>query len=452
VLKILIVDDEVRQLESLEEMLRREFDVIVAGPQTPVRDALEHWQSMPDLRLAIVDLNMPREDAGRGRSSESVGFELIEQLKGRRPNARIAVHSGYQTHENLTQTIKCRADAFIGKDWKRDEKLDNVHFLWSWVAAASALQTLSRSMQFREPFTAGHSARVREYCRAIVMHFNDATPTTFDLAACLAAAELHDLGMLDIPDEKMFGNDTQPTFENRRLIERHIDAAKFLEELGPGFKKVAEIVREHRRWYKEPAESWAIDYPKDASLPRGDRIRLETRVLALANAIDILATDRPFRRGLDIDSLRAAITELGQRGAFDPKVVAAFERLKKDAVRFNEIYQTGKIVDQGRLRLHFSETHFTIQRLESLLANLEDVILMSGRAVDRLTVERVERHETENKGTHEITVTLTGWANDINEAREILAKRTEEAVAWRGNREMPEVLQRALRSIPLNVE
>jgi hypothetical protein len=103
--------------------------------------------------LAILDLHLPGEQK---LLSEDVGFELLRELKAARPLSRIAIRSGYETHQNLAKAIDGGVDAFIGKDWKPADVLANIHFLHVWTTAGAALRELSAGLDVRDPDTAGH--------------------------------------------------------------------------------------------------------------------------------------------------------------------------------------------------------------------------------------------------------------------------------------------------------
>src|SRR5690349_5513275 len=109
----------------MRDLLTSQFHVLCAGPTDPARSAVQRWQDHADLELAILDLHMPASDlqipgSERRPQSEDVGFELVAALKAIRPQSRIAVRSGYETHQNLVRAVAGGVDAFIGKGWDRD--------------------------------------------------------------------------------------------------------------------------------------------------------------------------------------------------------------------------------------------------------------------------------------------------------------------------------------------
>lgn len=451
-MRILVVDDEGGSIASMAAQLKRAYRVLTAGPDDPVPKALDAWQGNPDLRLAIVDLKMP--SAHGSMRSEDVGFNLIAQLKTIRPDARVAVRSAFGTHENLARAIKVGADAFISKDWEAPDFQANVHFMNQCIIAGPVAQVLSRSVESRDPYTAGHRHRVDQYCRAILIYLNEAEPTSFDLAACLAAAELHDIGRHDKSDEFLLDPDAALNWQNRTVQDRHISSARFIAGLGPGFHKVAEIVRQYPRCYSKPLVSWLPDYPDDPKL-REHRIKLEARVLHVADALDTWGADRFDRPGLDFESIRLAVREAQIVNSFDPRVAAAaLYLMDNDRKRFDEIFEQGKLRRKAGLRLYFDERLLTAGRLQDLLNALSAVYLLDERAVDRLTIHQLETGTSCDGGTQ---ITLAGLPEDVDLAHEVLKKRMEDA-AEKGepaediSPELARVFRRGRGTVPLKVE
>lgn len=451
-MKILIVDDEKDGLASMAGQLKEEYDVLWAGPQDPVPKAIEIWSGNPDLRLAIVDLRMP--SAYGNIKSEDVGFRLIADLKRMRPGGRVAVRSAMETHENLARAIKVGADAFIGKNWKPPDFQANVHFMKQCITSGPVAQVLSRSVESRDPYTAGHRYRVGEYCRAIVIHLSEAEPSSFDLAACLAAAELHEVGKHDMPDEFLLDPGGGLKWKDRKVQDRHVSSAQFVGGLAPGFGKVAEIVKQYPRCYGEPSVPWLPDYPDDPDL-RGHRIRLEARVLHVANALDTWAADRFDRPGLDFESIRLAVQDAQIANSFDPRVsAAAMYLMDNDRDRFDRIFEQGKLHRTAGLRLQFHERLLTAGRLQNLLSAVSAVHLLDGRMVDRLAIHRVETDESADAITQ---ITLVGLPEDVDGAHEVFKRRIEQAEQQGEptediSPELARIFRRGRGTVPIRVE
>jgi response regulator RpfG family c-di-GMP phosphodiesterase len=178
------------------------------------------------------------------------------------------------------------------------------------AALASALET-------KDTGTRAHSQRVQRY--AITL----AEGTEPALAASQSAAYgflLHDVGKIGIPDHILQKPGTLTDAE-RRLMQSHtilgeqmLGGVAFLE--GDGLR----VVRSHH-------ERWdGRGYP-DGIL--GEEIPMEARIFAVADALDAITSDRPYRRAQSWDTARREILE-ESGGQFDPAVVDAFTRCESE--------------------------------------------------------------------------------------------------------------------------
>lgn len=175
------------------------------------------------------------------------------------------------------------------------------------------LQTITafvHALGAKDQYTQGHSHTVATYARMIgeALGLRGAR-----LQTLIQGCELHDVGKIAVPDTILLkpGPLTKEEFE---IVKQHpVWGAKILEPL-TFLKDVAMIVRqEHERWDGR-------GYPDGL---QGEEIRLEARVVAVADAWDAMTSNRPYRAAM---SREAAILEL-KRGAgtqFDPLVVDAF--------------------------------------------------------------------------------------------------------------------------------
>jgi response regulator RpfG family c-di-GMP phosphodiesterase len=178
------------------------------------------------------------------------------------------------------------------------------------VALATALET-------KDIGTGAHSQRVQHYALAL------ASVVAPDLAQDMSAQYgflLHDVGKIGIPDDilRKPARLTEPEMRIMRmhtiLGEQMLGGVAFLQ--GPGL----EIVRNHHeRWDGE-------GYPDRIT---GDAIPLGARIFAVADALDAMTTDRPYRKLRTWEFASAEIAaESGKQ--FDPQVAAAFSECEPE--------------------------------------------------------------------------------------------------------------------------
>jgi HD-GYP domain-containing protein (c-di-GMP phosphodiesterase class II) len=177
----------------------------------------------------------------------------------------------------------------------------------------AAVGALALTVEMRDPYTAGHQERVSRLAVAIgkQMRLPSKRMTSLRIAALV-----HDLGKISIPAEILSKPGALSDGE-WQLLRQHPDTAyAILHEMKfPG--PVARIIRDHHERLD------GSGYPRGL---KNDEIRIESRILAVADVVEAMSSHRPYRPALGID---AALAEIGgQRGVkYDPSVVDACVRL-----------------------------------------------------------------------------------------------------------------------------
>jgi HD-GYP domain-containing protein (c-di-GMP phosphodiesterase class II) len=183
----------------------------------------------------------------------------------------------------------------------------------SQATFVETLGVMARTLDLRDPYTAGHSERVAAYSRAIA---EELKLSVREIRLTESAALLHDLGKIAIPDSVLF-KPAKLDADERRMIEVHPSIGASLLGAIRSMEDVTPCVLHHH----EKVDG--SGYPDGL---RGERIPLGARIIAVADAFDAMTTDRPYRRALPVS---AAIAEIvGLTGVqFDETCVLAFGRL-----------------------------------------------------------------------------------------------------------------------------
>jgi ribonuclease P protein subunit RPR2 len=175
----------------------------------------------------------------------------------------------------------------------------------------ATVRALSNAVEARDAYTGQHAERVAAYGmrigRAVGLEVDPQTEFGF---------LLHDVGKVAVPDSILFKTG-RLTAEEYALIERHpIIGSEILREVD-FLAGAVEVVRHHH-------ERWdGRGYPDRLS---ADAIPLSARVFAVADTLDALTTDRPYRPAVGYAEARAEIRrESGTQ--FDPAVVDAYETI-----------------------------------------------------------------------------------------------------------------------------
>ena len=130
------------------------------------------------------------------------------------------------------------------------------------------------------------------------------------------AAELHDIGKVAIPDA-ILHKGADLTTEEWELMRKHTIIGQRILDAAPALQPVANLIRStHERWD-------GTGYPDRLV---GDEIPLAARVFSVADTLDALTTDRPYRPASNWRDARIEIRKFSGT-QFDPAVVDAFENI-----------------------------------------------------------------------------------------------------------------------------
>jgi putative nucleotidyltransferase with HDIG domain len=192
----------------------------------------------------------------------------------------------------------------------KQERARSLELQESYMATVRAL---SNAVEARDSYTAKHAERVAAYsleiARTMGLELSGDPATEFGFL-------LHDVGKVAISDAILY-KPGKLTPEERTEMQRHpVVGASIVA--GIGFLGVAtQVVRHHH-------EHWdGSGYPDGLA---GEEIPLAARVFAVADVLDALTTDRPYRARMSFAAARQEIlTEAGTH--FDPAVIAVYEQL-----------------------------------------------------------------------------------------------------------------------------
>jgi HD superfamily phosphohydrolase YqeK len=167
------------------------------------------------------------------------------------------------------------------------------------------LQLMVAAIEARDPYTSGHSQRVADYTRVVSRAAGlgvRAADRVYN------AALLHDVGKIHeefAPILRKPGRLDDAEFE---IMKSHSEKGAVLVSRVSQFADLVPAIRGHH-------EAWdGSGYPDRLA---GDAIPLWARIIALADTIDAMTTDRPYREALTVDSVREEVRRFAGR-QFDP--------------------------------------------------------------------------------------------------------------------------------------
>jgi putative nucleotidyltransferase with HDIG domain len=171
------------------------------------------------------------------------------------------------------------------------------------------LNLMVRAMEARDPYTSGHSVRVSEYARAMARELGLSARQVDSIET---AALLHDVGKMYEEFVPLLRKDGKLTVDERRVMQSHPVRSAELVSTSAGLRgEVESAIRHHHENYD------GTGYPDGLS---GDEIPMGARVIMIADTLDAMTTDRPYRRALSFDR---AVQELVKHSGtqFDPALV-----------------------------------------------------------------------------------------------------------------------------------
>ena len=174
----------------------------------------------------------------------------------------------------------------------------------SYVATVRAL---TNAVEARDAYTGKHAERVAAYGLLLTGRIDSALAddpeTEFGFL-------LHDVGKVAVPDDVLHKPDDLGDDESE-VMRSHVVKGWEIVRGVPFLERAAAIVRSHH-------ERWdGGGYPDGLA---GEDIPLAARIFAVADALDALTTDRPYREGVSMAEAREVIAE-GSGTHFDPAVV-----------------------------------------------------------------------------------------------------------------------------------
>ncbi len=179
-----------------------------------------------------------------------------------------------------------------------------------------AARIIADAVETRDPCKVGHQFRVADLARAIAEEMN--LPIDRVRGVHMAGI-LHDIGTISIP-VSLINKPTNYTEKEFQKMVKHAESGHGLLK-GIDFPwPIARIVWEHHERMN------GSGYPQGL---HGEQLLMESRILAVADVVDALSSDRPHRPALGID---AALYDIaGNRGVlFDPGAVDACIRLFRE--------------------------------------------------------------------------------------------------------------------------
>jgi putative nucleotidyltransferase with HDIG domain len=329
--RILVVDDEESVRDVIAALLRHSG--YTATIVKSAEDAIVRLQQDPDYDLVLSDIIMPGTD----------GLTLLDRIGTDHPGMPVVMLSALNDVHVVTNAFRRGAIDYLLKPFERADlesiviraiehgrlrKQNTIYRqnLESIVSARtgrlrSTMQDLERSyditleamgdaLDLRDEETEGHSKRVTAYTIALAQAMRVETE---ELRVIARGAFLHDIGKIATPDSILL-KPGRLTDAEMTIMKEHCERGYEMVHKIPFLRDAAEIVYAHQERFD------GNGYPRGL---RGEEIPLGARIFAIADSLDAMTSDRPYRKGTSFAAAKEEIVRCAG-GQFDPQIVDLF--------------------------------------------------------------------------------------------------------------------------------
>jgi putative nucleotidyltransferase with HDIG domain len=334
--RILVVDDEAHVRSMIAATLERQgYDVQIAGGGHEASETLDRNA----FDLVLTDIVM--QDGG--------GIALLERMHAQQPNLPVVMVTAIHDIGVAIDSMRRGAYDYLLKPFEREHLLNTVQRalehrqaleeshnyqqnLEQVVRARTemlrqamedlehsydvTLEALGDALDLKDSETEGHSKRVTAYTIALARAMG-ISPAEIKIIA--RGAFLHDIGKMAIPDE-ILRKPGKLTAGEQELMREHCTRGYHMLRKIHFLSKAAEIVFTHQEHYD------GSGYPSGT---KGNDIPIGARIFAVADTLDAITSDRPYRIARTFDVAREEILRCSGT-QFDPRVVETFLKIPNE--------------------------------------------------------------------------------------------------------------------------
>ena len=307
---ILVADDNSTNRQLYRELLSGAgYEVETAtGGEAALAAYRRH---KPD--LMILDIRMPDID----------GQEVCRIIKADESAAYLPVIlvTAYEERGLRLRALDCNADELLLAPVNRLELLARVRSLLrlkiyyqDLVRHESVVLSLSAALEAKDPYTRGHSQRVGELSTRLARELGQDAAVVQRMRT---AGLLHDIGKVAIPQSLLNKPGRLTTEEFAKLMTHPVVGWEICKPLRTAQSVLDCILYHHERFD-------GCGYPEGLA---GEKIPYQARLLAVADALDALTSERAYRRSLSVEEAVALLGHETDAGKWDPDIFSALTRL-----------------------------------------------------------------------------------------------------------------------------
>lgn len=291
--------------------LADDWIVVVSQPRSEAFAAAKRFTRALFLSISLVVLMaglFAHVQIRRSVAPLAVLKEGTLRISGGDFDSRVEIWSGDE-FEELARSFNTMAD-HLGKEFRIQagliEELSRNEL--------GTLTALARAVDTNSPWTAGHSERVTDLAMSFGRELG-LPPDELDLLH--RGGLLHDIGKIGVPPS-ILDKPGKLTEEEFAIVKNHPSKGAEILDPIPNLRKIIPIVAQHHERFDGKG------YPNGLA---GEEISLLARILALADVVDALISDRPYRSGWSREKVFSYTLE-NSGSQFDPSVVEAYHRIE----------------------------------------------------------------------------------------------------------------------------
>ena len=362
--RVLVVDDETHVRTMIGASLEREgYDIQLACSGREAIDLLEK----DTFDLVLTDLVM----------QDGNGIFLLDRIRGKLPNLPVVMVTAVHDIGVAIDAMRRGAYDYLLKPFEREQLVGTVVRALEYRQALQETQNYQQSLEqvvrartemlrqamedlehsyditlealgdaldLKDSETEGHSKRVTAYTIALARAMG-LSPAEIKVIA--RGAFLHDIGKMAIPDE-ILRKPAALSADEEDIMREHCTRGFHILRKIPFLAEAAEIVCSHQEHYD------GSGYPNAL---KGGEIPIGARIFAVADTLDAITSDRPYRRARGFDAARQEILRCSGT-QFDPSVVEVFlkipnelwQELRSEITGQNKRFSTFELAQPARMR------------------------------------------------------------------------------------------------------
>lgn len=324
--KILVIDDELMPRYAIQQVLKGKYTVLTAAGGKEGLDLM----AQNSVDLVVLDLRMPDMD----------GITVLKEIKKRYSDTEVILLTAYAGVESARSAVRLGALDYLSKPFDKDEVINVIErglqkrrdlkrtrsehedLLRTKESLTNEIETTRQNLMLyyegtikaliyaidaKDHYTFNHSEHVAKLSSVIAdeMGFSKIRKDKLQHAAIM-----HDIGKIGV-NEQILRKEGLLNKEEHDEMRKHPEIGARIVNAVPFLEDTVEVILYHHERFD------GTGYPEGL---RGDKIPLTARIVAIADTVDAMMRDRPYRKALSHSKLTDELKN-GAGTQFDPEII-----------------------------------------------------------------------------------------------------------------------------------